>query len=105
MLTGLICCEKTTANLVDILSVSVYNVHMNTQKLNDIIQWTGTLFILVMYVLMSYFPQLHPWNIIMGFLGGVCYFAWTVRVKNYPQMVINVVAMTLCLGGLFRHFG
>jgi hypothetical protein len=91
--------------LVDILVYSVYNKHMNTQKLNNLIQWTGTLFILVMYVLMSYFPQLHPWNIVMGLLGGCAYFAWTIRVKNYPQMVVNVVAITLCLGGLYKHFG
>ena len=72
---------------------------------NEIIQWIGTANILVMYVIMSYFPQLHPWNIVFGFLGGVCFFAWTVRVKNYPQMVINAVAITLCLGGLLKHFG
>ena len=72
---------------------------------NDIIQWVGTAFILVMYVLMSYFPQLHPWNILMGLLGGIAYFTWTVRVRNYPQMVINAVAITLCLGGLLKHFG
>lgn len=74
-------------------------------KLNDLIQWTGTVFILVMYVVMSYFPELHPWNIIMGLLGGLCYFVWTVRVRNYPQMLINVVAIALCAGGLIRHFG
>ena len=74
-------------------------------KTNDIIQWVGTAFILAMYVLMSYFPQLHPWNILMGLLGGIAYFTWTVRVKNYPQMVINAVAITLCLGGLLKHFG
>jgi hypothetical protein len=74
-------------------------------KLNEIIQWAGTGFILAMYVIMSYFPQLHPWNIVFGLLGGVCFFVWTVRVKNYPQMVINAVAVTLCLGGLFKHFG
>ncbi len=73
-------------------------------KLNEIIQWAGTGFILAMYVIMSYFPQLHPWNIVFGLLGGVCFFVWTVRVKNYPQMVINAVAVTLCLGGLFKHF-
>jgi hypothetical protein len=74
-------------------------------KANEIIQWAGTGFILAMYVIMSYFPQLHPWNIVFGLLGGVCFFVWTVRVKNYPQMVINAVAVTLCLGGLFKHFG
>lgn len=73
-------------------------------KLNDAIQWTGTVFILTMYVIMSYFPELHPWNILMGLLGGVCYFAWTVRVKNYPQMLINAVAIVLCLGGLVKHY-
>jgi hypothetical protein len=72
---------------------------------DDILQWAGTACILAMYVLMSLFPQLYPWNIICGFFGGLCYFSWTVRVKNYPQMVVNVVAMTLCLGGLFKYFG
>jgi hypothetical protein len=74
-------------------------------KINDTIQWVGTAFILVMYVLMSYFPQLHPWNVVFGLLGGISYFIWTLRVKNYPQMVINVVAITLCFGGLLKHFG
>ena len=74
-------------------------------KVNDIIQWVGTAFILVMYVLMSFFPQLHPWNVVCGLLGGLAYFAWTVRVRNYPQMVVNVVAVTLCLGGLLKHLG
>lgn len=74
-------------------------------KTNEIIQWLGTANILAMYVIMSYFPQLHPWNIVFGLLGGLCFFAWTVRVKNYPQMVINAVAVTLCLGGLLKHIG
>ena len=73
-------------------------------KLNDVIQWTGTAFILAMYVIMSYYPQLHPYNIMMGLLGGLCYFTWTVRVKNYPQMLINAVAIVLCVGGLVKHY-
>lgn len=73
-------------------------------KANELIQWTGTVFILAMYVIMSYFPELHPYNILMGLLGGVCYFTWTVRVRNYPQMLINAVAIALCLGGLIKHY-
>jgi len=73
-------------------------------KVNEVIQWTGTVFILVMYVIMSYYPQLHPWNIMMGLLGGLCYFTWTVRVKNYPQMLINAVAILLCVGGRVKHY-
>ncbi len=58
-----------------------------------------------MYALMNLFPELTPWNLIMGLGGAVTYFIWTVRVKNYPQMVINIVAMTLCVLGLIKHFG
>ena len=74
-------------------------------KLNEIIQWTGTLFILAMYAVMNLFP-LHIVLIqLFGLLGAVSFFAWTVRVKNYPQMTINAVAMTLCVVGLIKHFG
>ena len=72
---------------------------------NDIIQWAGTVFVLAMYTVMNFFPELAPWNILFGLLGAVCYFAWTVRVRNWPQMLINVVAIALCTGGLIRHFG
>ena len=73
-------------------------------KTNEIIQWTGTVFILAMYAIMSYYPELHPYNIMMGLLGGLCYFTWTVRVRNYPQMLINAVAVLLCVGGLIKHY-
>ena len=74
-------------------------------KTNETIQWLGTANILAMYVIMSYFPTLHPWNIVFGLLGGLCFFIWTVRVNNRPQMLINAVAILVCAGGLFRHFG
>ncbi len=74
-------------------------------KANETIQWLGTVFVLVMYAIMNLAPELAPWNLIMGLLGSICYFIWTVRVKNRPQMLINVVAMTLCVLGLLKHFG
>jgi hypothetical protein len=55
-----------------------------------------------MYVLMSFFPQLHPWNIVAGVCGGVCYLAWTIRVKNRPQLIVNAVAITIGLAGLLK---
>lgn len=81
----------------------MYNTRMN--KANEIIQWVGTAFVLGMYVVMSYFPQLHPLNIVFGLLGGLCYLVWTLRVKNRPQMLINVVAIAVCAGGLIKYFG
>ena len=74
-------------------------------KANELIQWIGTLFVLAMYYLMNLRPDLAPWNLVMGLCGSVAYFVWTVRVRNYPQMVINIVALTLCVLGLLKHFG
>ena len=70
--------------------------------LNNILQWTGTVCLLSMYVLMSFFPHLHPWNIVCGVLGGLCYLTWTVRVRNTPQLIVNGVAIAIGLAGLFK---
>jgi len=72
---------------------------------NDLIQWVGTAFVLSMYLVMNVFPEHILYIQLFGLLGATTFFTWTVRVKNYPQMVINVVAMTLCVVGLLRHFG
>jgi hypothetical protein len=72
--------------------------------LNAVLQWTGTVFILLMYVLMNFFRELQL-DALAGLLGGLCYFAWTVRVANKPQMIVNVVAITVCAVGLFKVYG
>ena len=73
--------------------------------INHTLQWLGTACLIAMYVVMSYFPELHPVNIILGLLGGVFYFAWSVRVANKPQMIVNAAGVLVCVGGLIRHFG
>jgi len=72
---------------------------------NSILQWTGTVCLLAMYVLMSFYPHLHPWNIVCGVLGGILYLTWTVRVGNRPQLLVNVVAITIGLAGLYKYWG
>jgi hypothetical protein len=71
-------------------------------KLNDALQWAGTACLLTMYILMSFYPHLHPWNIVAGLCGGACYLAWTIRVANKPQMIVNAVAIAIGTAGLFR---
>ena len=73
--------------------------------LNNTLQWTGTVCLLTMYVLMSFFPHLHPWNIVAGLCGGACYLAWTIRVANKPQLIVNAVAIAIGLAGLFKAWG
>ncbi len=89
--------------MVDILASRCYTNNMKT--LNESIQWLGTAFILAMYAVMNIIPQHIVFIQLFGLLGAICFFTWTVRVKNYPQMTINAVAMTLCVTGLLRHFG
>lgn len=86
---------------IDNNSVWLYNYDMNKEKLNEIIQWTGTFFILAMYVLMNFFRELGL-DPVCGLLGGLCYALWAYRVANKPQMLVNVVAITVCVVGLVK---
>ena len=72
---------------------------------NNLLQWAGTVCLLTMYVLMSFFPHLHPYNIAAGVAGGLFYLAWTLRVRNRPQLIVNVVAITIGLAGLYKYYG
>jgi Co/Zn/Cd efflux system component len=70
-------------------------------RLNDALQWAGTVFILAMYVLMNFFRELGL-DPVFGLLGGLCYAAWAYRVANRPQMIVNVVAISVCIVGLIQ---
>lgn len=73
--------------------------------INSLLQWMGTACLLAMYALMSFAPHLHPWNIVAGICGGVCYLAWTLRVANRPQMIVNAVAIAIGTLGLIKAWG
>ena len=73
--------------------------------LNNILQWAGTVCLLAMYVLMSFFPHLHPWNIVAGVCGGLLYLTWCMRVRNLPQLVVNAVAIGIGLAGIYKAWG
>lgn len=73
--------------------------------INQALQWMGTTALIIMYVLMSFYPELHPWNIVAGLIGGVCYFTWTLRVANKPQMIVNAAGITVCAMGILRAWG
>ena len=67
--------------------------------INNALQWAGTACLLTMYMLMSFAPQLHPWNIVAGVLGGGFYLVWCIRVANKPQLIVNAVAIAIGLAG------
>ena len=73
--------------------------------LNSTLQWAGTTALITMYILMSFFPELHPWNIVAGCVGGVLYFAWSLRTANKPQQLVNLAGIVVCLAGLYKAWG
>jgi len=74
-------------------------------KLNEVLQWAGTAFILAMYVVSNFFKGEDDLRNSLALLGGLCYATWAYRVANKPQMLVNIVAITLCVLGLFRVLG
>ncbi len=80
---------------------------MNKEKVNEIIQWSGALFIILMHVMNSaleYGYNLRPYNLVAAALGTVCFMLWSYRVANKPQLLVNVVAMAICILGLVKAF-
>ena len=69
-------------------------------KLNDILQWSGAFFVIIGHVFNSIGPSVYPYNIVAFTLGTIMFLIWTIRVKNNPQLVVNVVAIVTCLIGL-----
>lgn len=74
--------------------------------INHGLQWLGTSCLITMYVVMSFFPELYPINLVLGCFGGLFYFAWSMRTANTPQMLVNAAGILVCLAGLARvYFG
>jgi hypothetical protein len=71
-------------------------------KLNDILQWAGAVFIIAGHVCNAIGPSVYPYNIVAFTLGTIMFMTWTIRVKNRPQLVVNIVAIVTCLLGLFN---
>ena len=74
-------------------------------KTNDILQWAGTACFMVMYTVMSFFNELHIVQLTAGCLGGALFLAWSIRVVNKQQMIVNVVGVAITLIGLYKALG
>lgn len=73
-------------------------------KINETLQWIGALFIIAGHVFNAIGPKAHPYNIVAFTLGTLFFFTWTLRVKNKPQMMVNVVAIVTCASGLINAY-
>ena len=78
---------------------------MKKANLNEILQWAGAVFIIAGHSLNAVGPDAYPYNILAFFLGTVFFLIWTFRVANKPQMLVNIVAISISTMGLIRAFG
>jgi hypothetical protein len=71
-------------------------------KLNDALQWSGAVFIIVGHVFNSIGPATYPYNIATFAAGTIFFLAWSLRVQNRPQLLVNIIALAIGLMGLYR---
>ena len=74
-------------------------------KINDTMQWIGAVFIIAGHSLNAVGPVAYPYNILSFFLGTILFMAWSIRVANRPQLMVNIVALSIGFVGLFKAFG
>jgi hypothetical protein len=74
-------------------------------EINDILQWAGAVFIIAGHSLNAVGPSAYPWNILAFFLGTILFMTWSIRVANKPQLLVNIVALSIGASGLYRAFG
>ena len=74
-------------------------------KINEILQWSGAVFIIAGHSLNAMGPEAYPYNILAFFLGTILFMAWSIRVANKPQLLVNIVALAIGLTGLVKSFG
>ena len=78
---------------------------MRNIDVNEVLQWAGAVFIIAMHAGNAIGPSAYPYTLVAAFLGTVCFMLWSFRVANKPQLLVNVVAMSILLAGLYRAFG
>ena len=74
-------------------------------EINEILQWTGAVFIIAGHSLNAVGPAAYPYNILAFFLGTILFMAWSIRVANKPQLMVNIVALGIGVTGLAKAFG
>ena len=71
-------------------------------QLNEVLQWAGTACFMTMYIVMSFFKELHIVQLIAGCMGGSLFLAWSLRVANKQQTIVNITGVAITLVGLYK---
>ena len=71
-------------------------------QLNEVLQWAGTACFMTMYIVMSFFKELHIVQLIAGCMGGSLFLIWSLRVANKQQTIVNITGVAITLVGLYK---
>jgi len=69
---------------------------------DEVLQWIGAIFVIVGHTLNSIGPETYPWNIVAFLFGTIAFFIWAIRIRSRPQILVNVVALSLIVAGIFN---
>ena len=72
---------------------------------NEVLQWTGAVFIIGGHSLNAVGPAVYPYNILAFLVGTLLFLTWSFRVVNKPQAIVNIVSMLIGITGIVRSFG
>lgn len=72
---------------------------------NETIQWIAAVFVILGHVFNAIGPAMHPWNIVVFFIGITFFLIWGLRVGNRPQTVVNIVSLIIAVLGLVNAGG
>lgn len=72
--------------------------------LDDTLQWVGAVGVIAGHSLNAVGPAAYPWNVVAFFVGTTFFMAWSMRARNRPQTLVNIVALTIGLTGLYKAF-
>ena len=78
---------------------------MTYRNIDNILQWTGAVAIVLGHAFNAMGPVMYPWNIIVFAIGTVLFMLWALRVGNRPQLMVNVVSLAIGLVGLYKAIG
>lgn len=88
--------------MIDSVSERCYNNDMTYKNIDNILQWTGAVAIVLGHAFNAMGPVMYPWNIIVFAIGTVMFMLWALRVGNRPQLMVNVVSLAIGILGLVK---
>ena len=69
---------------------------------NEVLQWFGAIAIVAGHVLNAIGVEVYPWNIVAFTVGTFLFLIWCLRVRNRPQLVVNIVTLGIGIVGLVK---